>query len=112
MAPYPLPDTAGASRRASGGGYGTGPRFPVPAMAGRSASSWRGLLVVPGGSSDAARVPYCDKARGHRTPSRYPRRLMMRPSTDEVMHDRRGLERGDKFPQTNLVIARLDRAIQ
>jgi hypothetical protein len=30
--------------------FGTGPRFPVPAMAGRSSSSWQGLVVVPGGA--------------------------------------------------------------
>jgi hypothetical protein len=28
----------------------TGPRFPLPAMAGQSASSWQGLIVVPGGA--------------------------------------------------------------
>ncbi len=43
---------AGASRRAiSRSLVGTGPRFPLPAMAVRSArSSWQGLLVVPGGA--------------------------------------------------------------
>jgi hypothetical protein len=33
----------------------------------------------PGGSPGAARVPCCDKIRGRRTPSRYPRRLMNAP---------------------------------
>src|SRR5688572_9859671 len=27
-----------------------GPRFPLPAMAGQSASSWQGLVLVPGGA--------------------------------------------------------------
>jgi hypothetical protein len=53
-------DMAGASRRATCASSSacylrrlsdTGPRFPVPAMAGRSASSWQGLeIVVPGGA--------------------------------------------------------------
>ena len=29
--------------------FGIGPRFPLPAMAGRSASSWQGTPIGPGG---------------------------------------------------------------
>ena len=49
------PDTAGASRRANRGGSNTGPRFSrsrpdrTPSQA-RSASSWRDLLLGPGGA--------------------------------------------------------------
>src|SRR5665648_305525 len=49
--PHPLPNAAGASRRANRGVSGVGPRFnPGLSVRDLTASSWRGLLVVPGGA--------------------------------------------------------------
>jgi hypothetical protein len=47
-----LPDAAGASRRANHGVLTTaaGLAFRKPGFPSRSASSWQGLLVVPGGA--------------------------------------------------------------
>ena len=54
VAPHPLPDAAGASRRASLGvssnGSAPGLAFRMPGFPSRSASSWQGLIVVPGGA--------------------------------------------------------------
>ena len=67
-------DTAGASRRAMRGAFlrdTPGPAFSVglnlPTVVSQLLA---GLHSEPGGSSDAARVPCCDKTRRRRTPSR------------------------------------------
>ena len=84
--PGPLPDTAGASRRAN--------RSVCSASGPLSALGADGPQVVsqllagtpsgPGGSSAAARVPCCGKARRRHTSSRHYERLAMTPSADEV----------------------------
>jgi hypothetical protein len=81
--------------------FSTGPRFPLPAMAGRSASSWQGLPNGPGGSPDAARVPACEPARRRRPSSRLANARAKRPSEGR---GRRSLMQGwrgeDKFWRT------------
>ncbi len=49
----------------------------------------------PGGSSAAARVPCCDKARGRRTSSRFTTPHDRAPQWTRCAHDTRGSERGD-----------------
>jgi hypothetical protein len=61
----------------------SGLRQGGPARASPSASSWQGLVVVPGGAPASARVPDPrDRTRGRRAPSRIPERLAKRPSTN------------------------------
>ena len=113
MAPHPLPDTAGASRRASRGDFQRRPRFrrECPAAILRSrlgsasprfsaverrrspafgidptvVSQRQGLLVDPGG---ARRRPECRSCvtcpQGHRTPSRLTTPHDAPLNTDEV----------------------------
>ena len=63
MAPRSLRITAGASRRAicgvSSNGSATGLAFRKPGFPSRSASSWQGLLVVPGGAPLPPECPAC-----------------------------------------------------
>jgi len=73
----------------------TGPRFPLPAMAGRSASSWQGLLMVPGGAPMPPECLVATRPAGA-APRPASRRLMMRPQWTRWVQDRRGLARGDK----------------
>jgi hypothetical protein len=53
------------------GGYGGGPRFnPGLPVRDLTASSWRGLVVVPGGAPMPPECFTACEARGRRTPSR------------------------------------------
>jgi hypothetical protein len=125
--PHPLPDAAGASRRASGGSFpASGPAFqlghraqvgrrPVAQKPKSSASSWQGLLVVPGGAPARRPKAFLGRAEivmlwaaGRCRPSALLRQGPRAPHLVPLSTT----PHGDKFPQTNLVIARLDRAIQ
>ena len=85
-------DRAGASRRAIRGVlFGIGPRFSPVRRASKaptepSASSWQGLLVVPGGAPmPPGRLTCVAKVRGRRTSSRVRKRLATAPlQKDEV----------------------------
>ena len=130
--PHPLPDTAGASRRATCAQVGQrpvahaisrrlvggGPRFlgrhalarslgaQQRAQVGRrpvaheqvTASSWRGLVVVPGGAPMPPECFTACEARGRRTPSRRHDASRERPfKWTRWSEFTRGFWGGDKF---------------
>ena len=68
------------------------------ARANPSASSWRGLVVVPGGAPASARVPDPrDRTRGRRTPSRYPNASRSALQWTERGQDKGAPRSGDKI---------------
>ena len=99
---------AGASRRAMSGDCGTGPRFPVresrssrpkagSATPKSSASSWQGLLVVPGGAPMPPECRLCMSARGRRTSSRLTTPHENAPKRTRWMQFNGGVGGGDKI---------------
>ena len=102
---------AGASRRANHGVFGIGPCFrPVRRAcecADRSVSQLlAGTPSGPGGSSNAARVPSCEKARRRRTPSRLTTPHETPLNWTRWVHHKRGSGGGDYagIDRRNLVI--------
>src|SRR3990170_4699116 len=90
--------------------FGTGPRFPLPAppqmACRRSASSWRGLIVNPGGAPAPPECRLAKSTRGRRASSRLTTPHERAPQWTRWMQDNRDLERGDwgRIPRPGLVI--------
>src|SRR3990170_4695912 len=90
--------------------FGTGPRFPLPTppqmACRRSASSWRGLIVNPGGAPAPPECRLAKSTRGRRASSRLTTPHERAPQWTRWMQDNRDLERGDwgRIPRPGLVI--------